>query len=360
MKGFFSIITTPYPYLTSSNAKELFELGKVWIINECKTKEITIQRIKVSPKTIGRNQGFIIDVFPEGRDEHIRYYAKIQSFHMDTVMLHYLLKYSKCGPEEFLIVLLTSHDKNDYFNTNKHGVITKEVESCKMASAWREIEVEQIGSSEKFFRTESFLVTLFAAFGRFGNLPHNRDNWGFAQWKESLELKKDINLSCLMIIDFSSGGDNNFNRSYSDFILGWIIHTIIMCQLGSHVANPDNEALGKYISTFFPEGNAIWREAVNIDWMISQQALLRMLQKVCNATERWIVDTVRTCYTSTNATYSINENDDSFLDAHTVEFPLASFRFVGKPENNYQLRELLFQYEQWIETWNEQLSSLFT
>ena len=123
---------------------------------------------------------------------------------------------------------------------------------------------------------------------------------------------------------------------------------------------PDNEALGKYITTFFPQGNAVWREAVNIDWMISQQALLRMLQKVCNATERWIVDTVRTCYTSTHATYSINKNDDSFLDLHTVEFPLTSFRFVGKPENNYQLRELLVQYEQWIDTWNEQLSSLFT
>jgi len=95
-------------FLDSNKARELFLVGKEWITKLWKDGGMEIQHIKISPKTVGRNDGFIMDVMPSGKVCTIRYYAKIQMAHIETVMIHFLLKYTKCGPEEFFIVLLTS------------------------------------------------------------------------------------------------------------------------------------------------------------------------------------------------------------------------------------------------------------
>ena len=101
--------------LSSKKAWELFASGKEWITKQWKDRGKKVLRMKILPKTIGRNAGFIMEVFVLGEEKSVRYYAKIQSLSIDTVMMHYLLKYTKCGPDEFHIVLLTSQESDCFW-----------------------------------------------------------------------------------------------------------------------------------------------------------------------------------------------------------------------------------------------------
>lgn len=131
----------------------------------------------ILPKTIGRNSGFIMDVASPSMYKPARFFANIQSAQIETVMIHHLLKYTQCGPDEFLVVLLTAEDSGE---SNMHGVITKEESFDPVHSLWMNSD------DERLFRTESLLFTIFISLGRFGNLPDNHDNSGISNFERKL------------------------------------------------------------------------------------------------------------------------------------------------------------------------------
>ena len=215
-------------YLASKKARELFSAGKNWIVKLWRADGKELSSINISPKKIGRNEGFIMNASIVGQEKSIRYYAKIQSVHIETVMIHNLLKFTKCGPEEFLIALLTTCDLNNCYDCAKHGVITREAENCAMVSTWKALELQKLASHEKLFRTDSLLLTLFAALGRFGTLPYNRDNWGLANYEAKIQQAQLESHSCLMIIDFSCTGNDLFIRSFGEFMEKWMSFALRM------------------------------------------------------------------------------------------------------------------------------------
>ena len=200
-------------------------------------------------------------------------------------------------------------------------------------------------------------MTLFVAFGRFGNLPHNLGNWGLTKWEDKIENKNNSKSSSLMIIDFSPGGTDMFTASESNFRLGWITSTLQMCRLLNKV---DADGFLLDYLTDFTEVNTVAMQARTIDWLYSKETLLCMLQRVCNATERWIVNTTR------NTGYINCDIPSNRTSEGSAEYPLTAFRNVRRPrlrglgyEKRTALYELLSQYDDWIWEWNEQLRSLF-
>jgi len=88
---------------------ELFEHGMKWILKHWVKAGRPVVKVQLCTKTIGRNSGFIMKISILNPVATVKYFAKIQRAHMDTVMTHYLLKYTNSGPDVFLIVPLENH-----------------------------------------------------------------------------------------------------------------------------------------------------------------------------------------------------------------------------------------------------------
>jgi len=172
-------------------------------------------------------------------------------------MIHHLLKYTQCGPADFLVTMLPSADGSE---SNMHGVITRDATFDTVHSLW-------MGSDgERLFRTESFLFTIFKSLGRFGNLPDNHDNWGIAKFEKKVRKRDARTESSLMIIDFSSNrsGTDKTLYSHDRFELAWKhnIYTMFHCSVSSFEIYDI-----RYLSKL----------AKRIVWLYSKQALLNLL-----------------------------------------------------------------------------------
>ncbi len=333
--------------MNSKKARELFASGKEWITKQWKERGKNVLRINILRKTIGRNKGFIMDVLVSGEEKSIRYYAKIQSVSIDTVMIHYLLKFTKCGPDEFHIVLLTSQESEFTSESSKHGVITREAEGCKMALDWTDTERQRIGASEKLFRTDSFLLTFFTGFGQFGNLPRNISNWGFANWEAKIECEEIATSPSLMMIDFSPGGENIPTSSHIDFFHEWLINHKRMCRLEDAICTASVDS--------FRTVDVALSQARHIEWLHSKQTLLHIIQSTLIATERWLVNTLRG---SGSNSVKVNHN----ITTDSVALPLIPYKHVQRPGHygtNYELRCLFSEYEDWVDHWNDLMEDLF-
>eukprot|EP01032_Pedospumella_encystans_P010746 gene10746-12535_t len=244
--------------LTTPNARKLFALGKDWILSSWKEKNRDILKIEVLPKVIGRNAGFILDVYVGNPCEKVRYFAKIQSPHIDTVTTHYLLKHINCGPDEFFTALLDH--------------------------ALREIGVGHNGGYLK-----SFVLTLLIHLGRFGNIPGNRDNWGFVT--ESTEVLASEQMK---LVDFSAGGDSSALYSLDSFQNAWA-DTLPRCT-------------SPYASFLPPKMQVEWKELIlrqsvveharQCPWLHSQDAFVSLMRRVCEDTEAWLFDTINASITA--------------------------------------------------------------
>lgn len=322
-------------HLSSNKARELFERGKQWL-----SKKWNVVSIAILPKTIGRNSGFIMDVVISNiyTPISIRYYAKIQSVHIETVMIHHLLKYTQCGPVDFLVTLLPSEDSSE---STMHGVITRNATFDTVHSWWT-------GSDdERLFRTESMIFTIFKSLGRFGNLPDNHDNWGIAKFERKMRKRDAKTESSLMIIDFSSNrtGTDRTLHSQDRFECAWKhnIYTMFHCSVSSY----EMYNVG-YLAKL----------AKRIVWLYSKQALLNLLQRVCFATYEWLARTAAVCSGETLEPAALSYTSNASL-------PLTAFQKIKPPvldmsrRSHYEIKSMLREYENWIYMWNVQLGRYF-
>lgn len=340
-------------FLASNKARELFSAGKNWIVKLWRADGKEVSSINISPKMIGRNEGFIIDVSILGQEKSTRYYAKIQSVHIETVMIHNLLKFTKCGPEGFLIALLTNCDLNNFYDCPKHGVITREAENCVMASSWRALELQKLASHEKVFRTDSLLLTLFAALGRFGTLPYNRDNWGLVNYEAKIQQAQLESHSCLMIIDFSCTGNDLFIRSFGEFMEKWMSIAIRMF-------------LTDFSKDYLFSKQSIVEGVTNVSWLQSKQALVDLLQCVCDATADWIVDTAESAGALLPVSTNNSEANPNCSSSTIILAALLSpFKHTSAPRLNshhssfYEILSMICGFQSWVKRWNNRLESFF-
>ena len=145
----------------SSYLQLLFDLGKDWMLDVSRTKEAKEEdrTMSVSPKSIGRNPGLVINIISVNKTLITTFYAKVQGVRMDTVLIHHILKEMKCGPEVFHIRLLQSPNKYH------HGVITEKVQHWYMVSKMTNRKKNDlIKDSDRLF-SATFLLTILIELG---------------------------------------------------------------------------------------------------------------------------------------------------------------------------------------------------
>ena len=191
---------------------KLLDDAKEWIqfTWEREASEICIM---ISPKVIGRNDGFVIKVSAADPDREVCYYAKIQEVidSYETALVHHVMRLMKYGPDTFFFPALNGSDGI------KLGVITAEVEGFTMARSLTEAQQDQFLFHDDLLST-TFLLTVLIQLGRFSNIPANVDNWGLV-----FSENPSISFPHLALVDFSSCGENpGFFRSADAFKDGWL------------------------------------------------------------------------------------------------------------------------------------------
>jgi len=283
---------------------KLLDVTKEWILStwESEANEISIQ---ISPKVIGRNEGFVMDVSTSNPDREVCYFAKIHEVvdSYETALVHHILRLMKCGPDMFFFPTL------DGSEGIKQGVITAEVGGFTMARDLTEAQQDQFLFGDDLLST-TFLLTLLIQLGRFSNIPNNIDNWGLV----SLE-NPSIAFPHLALVDFSSCGVNpDFFHSVDSFKDGWLncIDKIAFkwkvtawdewIEHRAMLANTNKLSIAKQMQHF--------------PFLQSQQTLIELLQTACNQTALWLQEVVHSAR-QTNAE-NIHNNRLSTADTSTT------------------------------------------
>lgn len=215
------MIVTGEHLLGTTNAKKLFAMGSEWIQKRFNDDGREVISMTIEEKTIGRNEGFNIVVCVQNPFEIVKYFAKIQTPHVETVITHFLLEITASGPAEFYTVLLEPAFRYGWYYVEEHGVITREIRDWRMASTRTEQEIKDLWNNEQM-KTDSFLLTLLILLGRFGNIPGNRDNWGLVHTDAVLD--SPVSTPRMMLVDFSSAGRlDRALMSRFDFHVKWSI-----------------------------------------------------------------------------------------------------------------------------------------
>ena len=103
-----------------------------------------------------------------------------------------------------------------------------------------------------------------------------------------------------------------------------------------------------------------------MSWLQSKQALVDLLQRVCDATAAWIVDTAA----SGGALLPVSTNDsDASTDCNssTITAPvlLCPFKHTSAPRLNshhnsfYEILSMTCEFQSWVKRWNSRLESFF-
>ena len=177
---------------------KLLNVGKDWMsivskaADEVEAEERTM---RILPKEIGRHAGFVVKIYSTDGADMTTFYAKTQSVSVTTFLIHVLLKNIQCGPDAFHIPLL---DMPDGFFL---GVITRKVKDWSMASTLSRAEQIAFLDEQDRLLSTSFLLNILNELGRFGNIPNNKENWGFVDCFDN-----SVAYSQMALIDFSRGG----------------------------------------------------------------------------------------------------------------------------------------------------------
>ena len=315
----------------STLLSELFAASKKWILSLWSDQADQIVDITIWEKNIGRNDGFILDVNCIDPSDSTTFYAKVQCASMDTVLIHHLLKNMKCGPERFHISLF------DGIYYPYHGVITEGVEGWNMARSLTQDQTKQLMklmNEKKTFFTTTFLLTLLTELGRFGNIPNNRDNWGFID-----EAVDSIPYPRMSLIDFSRGGEDRhtFDSTWN-FLSNWIQCILYLFNKWEPVCGP-NEDLQlfqqrtEHLRKSLVFGFEIVDQVDHFSFLQSAQAFIEILQSVCDSSALWLHETIQHAHEKTQK----NLQNKKYGNASSATLPvdtsklLQPFRNVPRP-----------------------------
>ena len=320
---------------------KLLEVGKDWIsivsktANEVETEERTM---RILPKEIGRHAGFVVKIYSADGADKTTFYAKIQSVSVTTYLVHVLLKNIQCGPDAFHIPLLEMPD--GFFL----GVITREVNDWSMASVLSRTEQIAFLDEQDRLHSSSFLLNILNELGRFGNIPNNKENWGFVD-----SFDNSVAYPQMALIDFSRGGaakrtfesEKRFRENWEE-CLECIINTWptpIPYRWGSDEGQKDKCRMFANLN----QSGSIQAQANLFPYLHSPAALTALLQSSCDETALWLHEIVQQaryhCASSTPASHDQNTSNSSALTA---------WRFVPRPNTaglHNQYAASVFDYE---------------
>ena len=304
--------------------------------------KVAHEHMKIAPKHIGRHEGFIITVSCPTFSIPVKYYTKVQDADISTVLTHHLLKELHCGPEEFLVVNLKKPRRRSHiwrnYEVEQHGVITKEVESFIMASALSTQELQAILSDGDQYQADMFLLTLLIEFGQFANIPNNTDNWGFTKHVDANTKREFYRLA---VVDFSfDDGGHNAICSEDGLAVHWRGNIHFLPKRNKQVASKD--LLSVRLVT----------QHCRYDWLQSKQALLAMLQRVCDATCKWVGQCIKT------QPCSIIEHFQILLPQE-VGCPLTFQNGFLPQKRTYEEEGWVAEYQRLVTMWNRTLNSLY-
>lgn len=232
-------------FVYSAPLQALYLRGKQWISalwgEENHNITFTLER-----KEIGRNKGFIIVASVQNKATQavktVRYYAKMQILHVETLLMHHMLQAMSCGPVRYFITILPCEHSHPW-EANPHGVITEEVSQLVLAAHLQSHHQIHPDFPDSYLQSELCMLVIIVQLGKFSSIPHNQFNWGFTA-KNANVLKWTSRLS---IIDFSSTDTGNQNFASRDIfeaaiqrLIAYIRHTL---GVSSAFAIPDSKSM---------------------------------------------------------------------------------------------------------------------
>lgn len=349
-------------FLLTSNAQKLFLVGREWIEEHWKAKNREISSIAIKPKLIDRNEGFRMVVSLIDPCDEVLYYVKIQSPHVDTVIMHHLLKFTNCGPDEFLTVLLDPADGWHY--VPKHGVITREIADWRMAFTWL-VEEKLKLSEHAYLKCNSFLLTIMIQLGQFGNIPNNRDNWGLVRTHEA--LSGESHEPSLKLVDYSAGGFSSaLSSSREDFWANWYFQHANSFNPSYLTISNKTENLTNWVL-----GSPIEAQISHFPWLQSQAAFLEMMEKVCVSTEAWLQEVLSKASSEPNtdiektapsSPLGVSVAGVTLSDGASRPL-LQAYKHTARPDTSNcdaTMREMVMEYVSWVEEWDRQVKLMCT
>ena len=339
--------------LRSNLLSELFAASKQWILSLWSDQADQIKNITILEKNIGRNGGFILKVNCIDPSDSKTFYAKVQYASMDTVLIHHLLKNMKCGPERFHIALFYGN----YYPY--HGVITEGVEGWNMARSLTQDQTKQLMNEKKTFFTTTFLLTLLTELGRFGNIPNNRDNWGFID-----EAVESIPYPRMSLIDFARGGEDRhtFDSTWN-FLTNWIQCVLYLFQMWEPVCGPIEDLQlfqqsTEHLRMSLVFGLEIVDQVDHFAFLQSAHAFIAILQSACDASALWLHETIQQAHEKTQENLE-NKNQgnasSATVSADTSKL-LQPFRNVPRPNTTgleYSYVSLVNEHLKYVDEWNK-------
>jgi len=335
----------------------LFIASKEWILSLYENRTDQIENITVWNKTIGRNDGFVLDINCTDPTASTSFYAKMQPASIDTILIHHLLKNMNCGPQYFHVTPLADGDS--------HGVITEGVKDWTMASYLTRARKDGLVYEKKRLATTAYLLTFLIELGQFANIPRNKSNWGFC--KDSTDA---MSYPYMSLVDFSRSKSRRgtFN-SKSQFTICWRRNLAYLFDKWQPICG-DIEDL-----QLFQDRTADLRKSLLHDLVIeeqvqyfpflqSRQAFVEILQSSCDQTAQWLHDLdphIRGHRPEDVEGQNVDEKPVDF-DTPTTPTILIPFLRIPPPDvsrRDVQFKSLMNEYCNRVEEWNDSAEMLF-
>lgn len=343
----------------------LFIAAKEWILSLWENRVDQIVNITLWEKSIGRNDGFILDVNCIDPSMSTTFYAKMQPATMDTVLIHHLLKNVKCGPDRFHIILL------DGSCCNQHGVITEGVKDWTMAKMLTQPQKSDLVHDKRKLLSTTFLLNVLSELGQFANIPQNRCNWGFVDGTDD-----SVPYPQLSLVDFSRGKyGNQMFYGKRQFTCFWRMSLNYLFEKWEPVCG-DMEDLQLFkdrtadLHQSLLKGLVIEDQLQHFPFLQSAQAFKALLQSACDETAQWLHETILRARESSpfenpdggDNNYSIRR---SYYSTYIMfgEKHFEVFRHVPQPDVTGLVgpyKALVADYISVVNEWNHSVPWLFS
>lgn len=181
-----------------------------------------------------------------------------------------------------------------------------------------------------------FVLTLLIEFGQFANKPNNTDNWGFTKYVDANTKREFYRLA---VVDFSFEGGHNAFCSEDWLAVHW---------RGIHFLPKRN----KQVASNGLLSVRLAAQLCRYDWLQSEETFTATLQRVCDATCKWVKQCIKTQPCSVVEHFQI-------LLPKEAGCPLTFQNGFLPQKRTYEEEGWVTQYQRLVTMWNRTLNFLF-
>lgn len=226
-------------------------------------------------KTVGRHIVFIIvakrqDVSCQS-ETVVRYWSKLHTMQINTVLIHNLLREMSCGPAQHRIVMLESEQQycTHWGLTESCGVITEEIPHLVLASQLKyhsEIHAQHFDAA---LHGEVCKLTIIGPLGQMALFPSHPNSWRLSRHNDDQTQQP----SALRIVNVTSAA-----CYYDYFVSKEAFVKAVRDQINCLRNTVDTAA----------ESNEITEHWTSVWWLRNKQKFVRVVQAACDQTFDWI------------------------------------------------------------------------